>query len=195
MNLKEVKLLYLHLIAGLTEKGIETKDGTVYDVDTVVYAIGFYPAKSYHTFKAYGPSGQKGNTKISLQEEWGDTPTSYLGITYPGYPNMFLMYGMGSNLGHNSVIHMIECQATYIVDAIAQMIEKGIKRVDLKKEVHDKYQEWAQKCMQNKAFSSPTCSSWYKNSKGVNYALYPNSCTQYWWYTRRADLSKYHCRS
>ena len=91
----------------------------------MVYAIGFYPAKSYHTFKAYGPSGQKGNTKISLQEEWGDTPTSYLGITYPGYPNMFLMYGMGSNLGHNSVIHMIECQATYIVDAITQMIEKA----------------------------------------------------------------------
>ena len=160
-------------------------------MDTVVYAIGFYPYKSYHTLQTYGLLGQKG---ISLQEEWGDTPTSYLGLTYPGYPNMFLMYGMGSNLGHHSVIHIVECQATYLCDAISQMIERSIKSVDLKKEVHDGYQEWAQKCMQNKAFNSPTCSSWYRNSKGVNYVLYPNCVTQFWWYTRKADLGKYHCR-
>ena len=164
-----------------------------------MYAIGFSPSMSYQTFKAFGlprsKDGQVLNRKISLQEEWGETPNAYLGITYPGYPNMFFVFGAGSNLGHHSVIHMIECQVTYISDAISQMIEKGIKNIDLKKEVNDEYQEWAQKCMQNKAFNSPTCTSWYRDSKGVNYTLYPNSCTQFWWHTRKADLNKYFCKT
>lgn len=169
-------------------------------MDTIVYATGFYPEKSYHTFKAVGlsPSGKGGGdsgSRGSLQEEWGDSPRAYLGLAHPGYPNMFFLYGPGSNLGHHSVIFMFECQFTYILDAISKMVRHRIKSIDVKRDVHNAYQEWAQKCMQNKAFNSPTCSSWYRDSQGVNYALYPNTVTQYWWKTRKADLTKYNCKA
>ncbi len=198
-NFTAVKLTILstnlNLISpGFNKVGIETLNGTRYAADTIVYAIGFNPAQSWHSVATYGREDGPGVRKgVPLHKQWGDEPNAYLGLAYPGYPNLFYLLGPGTSLGHHSVLFMIECQITYVLDAINKMVRRNITSIDVKEEVNDEYQKWAQACMKGKAFNSNTCSSWYHNSKGVNYTLYPNSCTQYWWQTRRADLSKYRC--
>ncbi len=170
-----------------TETGIRTKDGTLHEVDTIILATGFDPAASYHTFKAYGIKG----TEESLQNEWKDTPHAYLTITYPNYPNMFFLMGPGSILGHNSVLVMSECSVSYATDAIRKMIEKGIKSIDVKKHLSDGYWAWVQEMMKTKVFNLPTCTSWYRNAKGINYTLWPSNCTHFWWVTRKINLNDY----
>lgn len=191
----------------ITERGIKTKEGAEHPVDTIIFATGFSPAESVKAFETFGLKSIKQNTEKnthcngttnttvkSLAEEWGNTPNAYKGITCPGYPNFFLLLGPGTGLGHNSVVYMIECQVTYVVDAVRKMIEGGIKRVDVKQTANHEYQDWAQKCMKNKVFALPSCASWYKNDRGINYVLWPSHLTDYWWTTRKFDMEKYHCK-
>ena len=205
-------------IDSIVENGIKTKDGIVHEVDTIIYATGFSPIKSANAYKTYGMNGLYDNSKtseevhmnghvkqanghltqmngkISLGEEWQDYPNAYKGITVPGYPNAFFLLGPGTGLGHNSVLYMIECQVAYTIDAIRNMIETDIKSVNVKKRVNTEYQEWVQECLKNKVFNSTNCKSWYKNDKGVTYALWPSHLTHYWWITRKFDLENYICK-
>ena len=198
----------------ITEDCIKTKDGTEYEVDTIVFATGFSPIDSLKAFDAYGLNGfldnsdscekvqinghvvntDQTNGKINLRDEWDDSPNAYKGITYPGYPNVFFLLGPGTGLGHNSVVYMIECQVAYAVDAIRNMIKTNVKSVNVKKQVSDEYQEWLQECMKNKVFNSPNCLSWYKNKRGINYTLWPSHLTHYWWTTRKFDIENYICK-
>ena len=202
----------------ITEHGIKTKNGTLYEVDTIVYATGFSPIESWKASDMYGlndfhqsndevkinehipdvslANGHMGNMveaeeRINLKDEWKDAPNAYKGITYPGYPNAFFLLGPGTGLGHNTVVYMIECQVAYVVDAIRNMIESDIKSVNVKKPVNDDYQEWVQECMKNKVFNSPSCTSWYRNKRGLNYTLWPSHLTHYWWITRKFDIEDY----
>ncbi len=182
-------LLVTDPIECFTKSGIKTKDGTVLEVDTIILATGFDPAASFHTFKAIGINREHG----SLQDEWGDTPYAYRTLTYPGYPNMFFLFGPGAGLGHNSVIFMSECAVSYGSDAVRKMVENGIKSMDVKKPLCDGYWDWVQESMKTKVFSLPECTSWYRNSKGVNYTLWPSICVKYWWDTRKVNLTDYNC--
>ncbi len=192
-----------------TPEGIQTKDGKVHEVDSIVYATGFSLFKSFKSFQIYGLN-REGETKVSetngdavpnglahsqksLAEEWDDAPNAYKGITCPGYPNFFFFLGPNTGLGHNSVVFMIECQVAYAIDAIRQMIEKDIKSVTVKRSVNDKYQAWTQACMKNKVFNSNNCRSWYRNDKGLNFSLWPSHLSRYWWLTRKFDLNNYDC--
>ena len=186
------------------EDGIKTEGGTSYEVDTIVYATGFVSWKSCHTYESFGlvednlnRSEENGvvarSGRVSLQEEWGDAPNAYLALTYPKYPNMFFLQGPGSILVHNTVVFMTECGISYIIDAIRKMVNYNIKSIHVKKQVNDNYQAWAQECLKNKSFMSPTCTSWYRNSKGLNFAVWPSHLTLYWWLTRKVNLNDYIC--
>ena len=216
---KENVTLVTEGIKRFTTEGIETNDGNIHEVDTILYATGFSIIDSSKSYQAYGveksrnasskkPSIENGeirgkalqngtqvqNGRISLGEEWDDQPNAYKGITYPDYPNMFFLLGPGTGLGHNSAIYMIECQINYTVHAIRTMIRHNIKSINLKKHVNDEYQAWVQECMKNKVFALSTCKSWYKNKRGINYTLYPSHLTRYWWETRKINLDDYICQ-
>ena len=145
----------------ITEDGIKTKNGTLYEVDSLVYATGFSPIESWKASDMYGlndfhqsndevkinehipdvslANGHMGNMveaeeRINLKDEWKNAPNAYKGITYPGYPNAFFLLGPGTGLGHNTVVYMIECQVAYVVDAIRNMIESDIESVNVKNE-------------------------------------------------------------
>ena len=213
---KETVTLVTEDVQRITADGIETKDGTLHKVDTIIYATGFSIMDSAKSFKSYGIDKSQNNLKqekphgkviengvyrgsevvhgrISLAEEWDDQPNAYKGITYPDHPNYFILLGPGTGLGHNSGIYMIECQMNYVVDAINKMIKYKIKSLNLKKHVNDEYQTWVQKCMKNKVFGLSTCISWYKNARGVVYTLWPSHLTHYWWVTRKVNLNEYIC--
>ena len=182
-----------------TENGIQTEDGKVHEVDTIIYATGYSLLQSIMSFQAFGrnclnnDNEAKLNGHVTLKEEWGEEPNAYKGITYPDYPNLFFLLGPGTALGHHSVVFMIECQISYIIDAIKTMVNKNIKSVEVKKEVNDEYQAWSKQCMKNKVFNSTSCISWYQNAAGINWTLWPSFLTHYWWITRKIDISEYKC--
>ena len=213
---KENVTLVTEGIRRFTPDSIETKGGTLHKVDAVIYATGFSILDSAKAFTSYGVENPQNSVKqetshnkvilngvktgvengrVSLAEEWGDTPNAYMGITYPNQPNLFYLLGPGTGLGHNSAIYMIECQINYIVDAIRSMVKYNIKSINLKTSVNDEYQAWVQRSMKNKVFALSTCKSWYKNSRGINYTLWPSHLTHYWWDTRKIDLNEYICKS
>ena len=76
-----------------------------------------------------------------LAEEWRTGAEAYLGVTLSGYPNLFLLYGPNTNLGHNSIIFMIECQVSYVLQCIQQLMRPGLSYLDVRREAMDQYNE------------------------------------------------------
>ncbi len=91
----------------ITKNGVIVKDGTAHKIDALVYSTGF---KTNPFLLGLDIQGKEG---ITIKEHWKDGPTSYLGITINNFPNLFIMYGPNTNLGHNSIILMSEAQANY----------------------------------------------------------------------------------
>ena len=96
----------------LTENAIVTRDGVAHAVDVVILATGFQSTAFLAPMTIEGLNG------LSLADEWADGARAYRGMTIPGFPNFFMMYGPNTNLGHNSIIFMIESQTRYILGAI-----------------------------------------------------------------------------
>ncbi len=98
-----------------------TKDGSVHKVDIIVLATGFQASRMLQSIEVKGKGGH------DIRELWGeDDPRAYLGITVPGFPNFFVMYGPNTNLGGGgNIIFHGECQANYIVSALRRTFESG----------------------------------------------------------------------
>jgi hypothetical protein len=127
----------------------------------------------------------------ALDEEWNGAAKAYLGITVAGFPNLFLMYGPNTNLGHNSIIFMIECQANYILGCLDQMDSRGLASIDLRRDAMDSFDARVQNELQRTVWAAID-KSWYKTETGRITNNWSGSTIRYWWETRHADLSMYH---
>ncbi|WTW97355.1 NAD(P)/FAD-dependent oxidoreductase [Streptomycetaceae bacterium NBC_01309] len=134
--------------------GIDTLDGVHRPVDTIIYGTGFLATEFLKPMDIVGRDG------VALQDVWKDGAAAYLGITVPGFPNMFMLYGPGTNLGHNSIIHMIESQAAFILGKIR---EGGVHEVE--QAAFDRHQDRLAADLAGTAFAAD-CNSWYKNAEG-----------------------------
>jgi hypothetical protein len=126
----------------------------------------------------------------SLRDGWKDEPVAYMGMTVAGFPNFFMMYGPNTNLGHNSIIFMIECQANYIVGAIRRVFDERIGTLDLRADVMKAYNDRIQQELAKSVWAT-TDRSWYKNEAGRITNNWSGSTARYWWMTRQLDLSVY----
>lgn len=145
-------------IARIVPEGIETTDGVVHELDVLIFGTGFSSQAFHGDLSITGLNGQ------SLSNSWKDGAEAYLGMTVPGFPNMFMIYGPNTNLNHNSIITMLEIQQNYIIDAISA-VDSVSAAVDVKQEVFSTFNDKVQADMASSAFSSG-CSSWYKNAAG-----------------------------
>ena len=76
-----------------------------------------------------------GRDGVDLRELWGERPAAYLGITVPGFPNLFCMYGPGTNLAHGgSLIFHSECQMRYITQCLEELIDGGHRTMEPRQE-------------------------------------------------------------
>lgn len=156
---------------------------TEFNVDCIIYATGFYTNQFLSSVKIIGSSQ-------TLEEAWQTTyPKAYLGLVIPGFPNFFMLYGPNTNLGHNSIVFMIECQVNYILQAISQMSIHSIQQLDLKKEVLENYQTEVEKRMETTTWTG--CNSWYRNKEGKVVNNLPFSTIEYWWRTLTFSLDVY----
>jgi 4-hydroxyacetophenone monooxygenase len=148
-----------------------------------VYATGFEANKILWPMTIVGRDGE------ILGERWGERPTAYLGITIPGYPNFFCMYGPGTNLASGgSLIFHSECQMRYITECLQLLIAGGHKSMEPTGERTADWRDRTQAEMRKMVWSQPSIKhSFYKNSFGEVYGLSPWRLVDYWTWTRQPD--------
>ena len=168
----------------LSENAVVLNDGRNVPVDVLIYATGFESTAFLAPMAIQGRGGRQ------LQEEWKVGARAYLGITIAGYPNFFLMYGPNTNLGHNSIIFMIECQVNYILDCLRQMDERCIDAIDPRRDVMEEFDARVQRELADTVWAT-TGKSWYKTDAGRITNNWSRSTISYWWRTRHADFAKY----
>ena len=171
-------------IADVTEEAIVTRDGVIHRVDVIILATGF------QTTAFLAPMYITGRSDRTLDEEWADGAHAYRGISVAGFPNLFLMYGPNTNLGHNSIIFMIECQTRYIVQAIQTLIGRDLATLEIERAAMDAYDRRTQAELARTVWAAIR-KSWYKTETGRITNNWPGSTARYWWTTRRFDLEHY----
>jgi 4-hydroxyacetophenone monooxygenase len=170
-------------IARIAPDGVVTEDGVHHPADVIVYATGFQANKLLWPMTIVGRDG------AALGERWGERPTAYLGITVPGYPNLFCMYGPGTNLASGgSLIFHSECQIRYITRCLELLIAGDHRQMEPRE---DKTEDWVrrtQAAMATMVWAQPTIKhSFYKNAYGEIYTLSPWRLVDYWTWTREPD--------
>ncbi|MCW7537916.1 NAD(P)/FAD-dependent oxidoreductase [Aquabacterium sp. A7-Y] len=165
--------------------GIVTDDGRERPADVIVLATGF-------KIQEMAPAGLYLNARgEDLADAWRGGPEAYLGTTVPGYPNLFLIVGPNTGLGHNSMIYMIESQVRYILDALLTMRREGLREVEVRPEVVRRYNDRLQAMLQGTVWTSGGCRSWYLNAQGRNTTLWPGFTFSFRRQLRRFDPSRY----
>jgi 4-hydroxyacetophenone monooxygenase len=177
-------------IERIVPNGVVTVDGTLREADVICFATGF----RHNEFLA--PMEVTGRDGISLREQWGDEPTAYLGVTMPNFPNLFCLYGPGTNLAHSSSLFFhSEYQMSHAMDVIHLVLAAGAQAAEVRRDVHDSYAEWHQREISELVWAHPSIRhSHYKNPAGKVYTLSPWPIDQYWELTRELDPDAYALR-
>ena len=132
-------------------------------------------------------TGRRGQ---DLNQAWRDGAEAYLGITVHGFPNLFMLYGPNTNLGHNSIIYMIESQIAYVVSALETPERDGHRFVDVRPGVQDDFNRRLQARMRDTVWDQG-CESWYKTASGKNTNNWPGFTFSYRQRTRHLDPEDY----
>eukprot|EP01090_Pellita_catalonica_P000232 TRINITY_DN10160_c0_g1_i2.p1 TRINITY_DN10160_c0_g1~~TRINITY_DN10160_c0_g1_i2.p1 ORF type:complete len:219 (+),score=29.64 TRINITY_DN10160_c0_g1_i2:229-885(+) len=171
----------------ISEQSIITKDGKEFPVDGIIYSTGFQTTKFLTPIKISGVD----RSRDLRADDWNETDArAHFGLTVPGYPNFFLLYGPGTNLGHNSILIMVELQVEYIAQCIEFLAkEDKVKYIDVKKDAARDSVAKADARMKKTAFSSG-CHSWYVNEYGRIPTNSPYRCIEYWWQIRNAAINR-----
>jgi 4-hydroxyacetophenone monooxygenase len=167
--------------------GIVTTDGTHHPAEVICYATGFRHNDFLWPMEITGRDG------VRLRDQWGDEPTAYLGITVPQFPNLFCLYGPGTNLAHGaSLIFQSECQVTYVMDAIHEVLVRGARSLEPRQEVHDAYAQHYQDEIAQMVWAHWSVQhSHFKNPDGKVFTLSPWPIPTYWNWTRAVDPADY----
>jgi 4-hydroxyacetophenone monooxygenase len=173
-------------ISEITPSGVRTADGTEHAVDVIVLATGFHANRFLWPMEIVGREG------VKLRESWGDEPRAYLGITVPGFPNFFCLYGPGTNLAHaGSIIFHSECQVRYVMACLAGLLRSGSTTMECRRDVHDAYNARFDARHATLVWSHPGMSSWYKNTAGRVVTTSPWLLVEYWAWTKTPELGDY----
>ncbi len=156
-------------VASVTSSGIVDTDGTEHAIDVIVMATGFQPANYLARLPVVGRDG------TTLQEGWAGEPRAYLGITVPGFPNFFMLYGPGTNGG--DIVSMLEAQASYAVRAIKRMTRERITAVEVKPGFEARWYRWLQSKMVGTSWTMT--SNYFKSPTGKIVTQWPYGNVMY----------------
>lgn len=122
-------------IQEITENGILDTEGNLREIDTIIYGTGFAATEFMAPMQITGLDGR------TLKDTWKDGAEAYLGLTVSGFPNFFMLYGPNTNLGHNSIVYMIESQVNYILDAIQTTLQNKLLFTNVRAEVQHEFNQ------------------------------------------------------
>ncbi|MBV1920766.1 MAG: NAD(P)/FAD-dependent oxidoreductase [Pseudomonadales bacterium] len=171
-------------IKEVTSDSIILKDGSSHQVDAIVYGTGFRATEFLSPLKIKRENGADLNTS------WNDGAEAYLGINVSGFPNFHMLYGPNTNLGHNSIVYMLESQINYILKTLEVMDKKGIKSLNVKKHIQNDFNRRLQEKVKTTVWNQ-NCDSWYKTESGKNTNNWPGFTFIYRLLTTRVNLGQY----
>ena len=171
-------------IERVTRNAIVTDDGRERPVDVIVLATGFAAAQYLEGIEVVGTGGRR------LHDDWAEVAHAYMGLTVSGYPNFFMLYGPNTNQGGNSIIVILEAQATYVLGALRAMRLHGARAVDVRRDVMDAYNEELTEALAGTVWSDG-CQSYFKNANGRIATQLPQTSGWYVERTRRFRMREY----
>jgi cation diffusion facilitator CzcD-associated flavoprotein CzcO len=171
-------------IAEVRPRSVVTGDGVERAADTIVFSTGFHVADVPVGERIRGADGR------TLAETWGGSPRAYLGTAVAGFPNLFMLLGPNTGLGHSSMVYMIESQIAYVMGALRAMADHGAERLEVRAEAQAAYNERIDRQMRGTVWSSG-CASWYLDESGRNATLWPDWTWRFRRRTARFDPAAY----
>ena len=165
-------------VARLRPEGVETTDGRVHEVDCIIYGTGFRTTDFMFPMEITGARGRR------LADVWAGGPHAHLGITVPGFPSMFVMYGPNTNTSGGSIITYLEAQAAYIRQALELQRDRAAA-LDVKRAVEAVSDRAVQARFAGTAWLA--CDSWYRDESGRIVTNWPGYMREYIEQTSRLD--------
>jgi cation diffusion facilitator CzcD-associated flavoprotein CzcO len=141
-------------VTEITPTGIRSADGQVRDLDAIIWATGF--ATNDFMF----PMEIRGRDGVSLRNVWASGAHAHLGMTVPGFPSMFVLYGPNTNTSGGSLIWYLEQQAAYVRQALELIRDRGAAAIEVRPEVEAASDAALQKRFAGTAWVD--CDSWYR---------------------------------
>ena len=172
-------------ITRITPTGVVTSDGLERPADTIVLGTGFEVSGNLTRMRILGRDG------VDLADAWKRNGIgAHLGITVTGYPNLFLLVGPNTGLGHSSMVFMIEAQVRYVMQALDLLRRRGASYVEVREVAQDRFVSNVQSQLDDTVWQSG-CNSWYLDDQGRNSTIWPEFTVSYWRRTRRLDPSDF----
>ncbi len=174
-------------IERVSADAVVTTDGRAHPADVIVLATGFDVTTLASAIDIRGRGG------VALADDWaGDNPTALYGVTVPGFPNLFVMYGPNTNMGHGgSGIWLAETQTRYITDRLVEMVAAGVAAIECKPERRAEYTAEIDALHAELIWAHPGVSTYYRNAHGQVRSPMPFRLVDYWQRTRRATLDDF----
>jgi cation diffusion facilitator CzcD-associated flavoprotein CzcO len=164
-------------IAEVTPNGIRAEDGTERPADVLVLATGFQSHGFVAPMEVVGAEGR------SLAEEWAHVARAYLGMSVPGFPNLFLLYGPNTNGGTGSVIYTIEAAMAHVIAALDELARADARSIELRRETLEAFDRELREALAGTVWHSG-CTNWYVDENGND----PNQWPWLWsTYRRRTE--------
>ena len=183
VNREQVRIVTTQ-IERIVKDGIVTRDGQHHPVDAIIYGTGFAATEFLAPMKITGLKG------LDLNVAWRNGAEAHLGICVSGFPNLFMLYGPNTNLGHNSVIHMIESQVRYIMRCIQLVNSEQWLYLNVKPQRQQQFVGRIQRQLADSVWASG-CRSWYTNAAGRNTNNWPGFTFTYRRLTNTVNLSDF----
>jgi cation diffusion facilitator CzcD-associated flavoprotein CzcO/acetyl esterase/lipase len=176
--------LHTEAIARVLPQGIQTADGRVHEADVIVYGTGFAATSFLAPMRIVGRGG------LELHRAWQHGASAYLGLSMPGFPNFFMLYGPNTNLGHNSIVYMIESQIAHVMRCLARLQRSGAQTLEVDAYRHERFKRHIHQRLAHTVWNG--CQSWYVDAQGHSSTNWPGFTFTYRWQARHGSLDAYH---
>jgi len=173
-------------VAQVQANGVVTRSGELCEADILVWATGFHASRFVSSFEVVGCSG------TTLREAWDDDDArAYLGVTVPGFPNLFLLGGPNSFPGSGSFMYFMEVQMRYIARLIEAMTANELSTIDVRPEVFEEYNELVERTSETTVWTHPGTTTFFRNDRGRLVFVSPFRNVEYWSRAENSGLSDY----
>jgi cation diffusion facilitator CzcD-associated flavoprotein CzcO len=172
-------------IARAYEQGLELADGSTREMDVIIFGTGF------QTREFVAPMEVTGRGGVTLEQTWDGLPHAWDGLSVPGFPNMFLMYGPNTFGGSGSALYMLESQARHIAAAVRAMGDGGGRVIEVRAEAPARFMSELRERQRRTVWATGGCSSWYVDEQGRDPTNWPGYTIEYRRRTARVDPAVY----
>ena len=170
-----------HAVTGVEPSGVRTDDGTLHEADVVIWGTGFAATSFLAGVTVTGADG------ADLHALWSDGARAHLGLTVPGFPNFFTIYGPNTNLGGSSIIGMMEAQAGYVAQVARRLADGAASSVEVRDDVYDAYDREMQTRLAASSWTG--CDSWYVDGSRIT-TNWPGKVAEFKQRTAEVDWSE-----